>query len=69
MALLEIYRDGNVMFDQPVALGELYVRWVGSDDEEAIMREIDEFDTTIDEFAVEEVQQFREAADWVADNE
>ena len=57
------------MFDQPVALGELYVRWVGSDDEEAIMREIDEFDTTIDEFAVEEVQQFREAADWVADNE
>ena len=69
LALLEIYRDGNVMFDQPVALGELYVRWVGSDDEDVITREIDEFDTTIDEFAVEEVQQFREAADWVADNE
>ncbi len=69
LALLEIYRDGNVMFDQPTPLGELYVRWVGSDNEEAIMREIDEFETTVDEFAVEQAQQFRDAADWVTDGD
>jgi len=52
LALLEIYRDGVVMFDQPIPLGELYVRWVG-DDRVELSREIDEFDTT-------EVQDFRE---------
>jgi segregation and condensation protein A len=53
LALLEIYRDGLVTFDQPTPLGELYVRWIG-DDEVNIdaMREIDEFDTT-------QVQDFR----------
>jgi segregation and condensation protein A len=53
LALLEIYRDGLVTFDQPTPLGELYVRWIGNDDLDAdSLREIDEFDTT-------EVQDFR----------
>jgi segregation and condensation protein A len=53
LALLEIYRDGLVTFDQPTPLGELYVRWIGDDDLDAnSLREIDEFDTT-------EVQEFR----------
>jgi segregation and condensation protein A len=53
LALLEIYRDGLVTFDQATPLGELYVRWIG-DDEVNIdaMREIDEFDST-------QVQDFR----------
>ena len=68
LALLEIYRDGNIMFDQPVPLGELYVRWVGSDTGSGIREDMDEFDTTIDELEVQEVQEFRDAADWVAQN-
>jgi segregation and condensation protein A len=53
LALLEIYRDGLVTFDQPTPLGELYVRWIGEDDLDAdSLREIDEFDST-------EVQDFR----------
>lgn len=35
LALLELYREGAVAFDQVVALGELHVRWVGSPDAEA----------------------------------
>jgi segregation and condensation protein A len=68
LALLEIYRDGNIMFDQPVPLGELYVRWVGSETGSGIRDDMDEFDTTIDELEVQEVQEFRDAADWVAQN-
>ena len=59
LALLEIYRDGVVLFDQPVPLGELHIRWVGEEGA-AIHREIDEFDTTINEFAEDEVQKFRD---------
>ena len=33
LALLELYRDGVVTFEQAAALGELSVRWVGPDDE------------------------------------
>lgn len=35
LALLELYRDGLVAFDQPAALGELIVRWTGPDDDTA----------------------------------
>ena len=31
LALLELYREGLVTFDQPTALGELVVQWVGDD--------------------------------------
>ena len=33
LALLELYRDGVVAFEQAAALADLSVRWVGSDDE------------------------------------
>jgi segregation and condensation protein A len=32
LALLELYRDGAVAFDQMVPLGELSIRWTGDDD-------------------------------------
>ena len=34
LALLELYREGAVAFDQVVALGDLTVRWTGADDGE-----------------------------------
>jgi len=46
LALLEIYRDGVVLFDQPTPLGDLHIRWVG-DDNVDLSREIDEFDSTV----------------------
>ena len=33
LALLELYRDGVVTFEQAAALGDLTVRWVGPDDD------------------------------------
>ena len=30
LALLELYREGNVSFEQVAPLGELYVTWVAS---------------------------------------
>jgi segregation and condensation protein A len=42
LALLELYREELVTFEQPEALGELGVRWVGGDGGE---------DLTIDEYA------------------
>ena len=32
LALLELYREGAVMFDQVSPLGELHIRWTGADD-------------------------------------
>jgi segregation and condensation protein A len=32
LALLELYREGLVDFEQPVSLDELTVRWIGGDD-------------------------------------
>ena len=31
LGLLELYRDGDVAFDQAAALAELRVRWIGGD--------------------------------------
>ena len=42
LALLELYRDGAVTFEQLDALGELHVRWTGSD--EGDFEVFDEFD-------------------------
>jgi segregation and condensation protein A len=47
LALLELYREGLVAFDQVVALGELTVQWTG--DDAAVERDI-----TIDEYGDEE---------------
>jgi len=41
LALLELFREGMVSFDQVAPLGELSVRWTGGEDAEV---EIDEFD-------------------------
>jgi segregation and condensation protein A len=42
LALLELYREGLIQFDQQVALGELTITWVG-DDAAGIDLEIDEY--------------------------
>ncbi len=41
LALLELFREGAVGFDQVSPLGELTVRWTGSDDEIEITDEFD----------------------------
>ncbi len=45
LALLELFREGAVAFEQVQALGELTVRWTGDDDVADVI-EIDEFDGT-----------------------
>jgi segregation and condensation protein A len=42
LALLELFREGAVAFDQVTPLGELTVRWTGDDDGEVEIT--DEFD-------------------------
>lgn len=50
LALLELFREKAVVFEQAVALGELTVRWVGSDDGEIqVSDEFDEGDESADE--------------------
>jgi segregation and condensation protein A len=44
LALLELFRESAVVFEQLDALAELHVRWVGSDEGE--LRVDDEFDVT-----------------------
>ncbi|TIC79622.1 segregation/condensation protein A [Nocardioides sp. GY 10113] len=41
LALLELFREGGVAFDQVTPLGELTVRWTGSDEEIEITDEFD----------------------------
>ena len=45
LALLELFREGVVSFDQVTPLGELTVRWTGDDDAEVEIT--DEFDGTV----------------------
>jgi segregation and condensation protein A len=42
LALLELYRDGSVSFDQVQPLGELTVRWTGTDEVDAEL-DVDEY--------------------------
>jgi segregation and condensation protein A len=44
LALLELFREGVVAFDQVTPLGELTIRWTGRDDDEIDIQ--DEFDGT-----------------------
>ena len=46
LALLELYREGAVAFEQVAPLGELHVRWTGSDEGE--LEVTDEFDEDVD---------------------
>jgi segregation and condensation protein A len=42
LALLELYKDGALRFEQMVALGELHITWIGSEQGEVVVS--DEFD-------------------------
>ncbi|MDX6293794.1 MAG: segregation and condensation protein [Kribbellaceae bacterium] len=46
LALLELFREGAVAFDQMTPLGELTIRWTGTDDGEIEVS--DEFDELVD---------------------
>lgn len=50
LALLELFREGAVAFDQADALGELHVRWIGGDEEHVDVR--DEYDAVRPEDSV-----------------
>jgi segregation and condensation protein A len=45
LALLDLYRQGNLRFDQVMALGELQISWTGSDEGEVEIT--DEFDIPV----------------------
>ena len=45
LALLDLYRQGNLRFNQVIALGELQISWTGSDEGEVEIT--DEFDTPV----------------------
>ncbi|MEV6301405.1 segregation/condensation protein A [Actinoplanes sp. NPDC051861] len=45
LALLELYREGLVDFEQPVSLDELIVRWIGGDDSGGEL-DIDDYEGT-----------------------
>jgi segregation and condensation protein A len=45
LALLELFKEGSVRFEQVIALGELQITWVGSVDGE--IRVSDEFDRPV----------------------
>jgi segregation and condensation protein A len=46
LALLELYREGLVEFEQPVSLEELTVRWVGGDEGAEIELDVDDYEGT-----------------------
>ena len=49
LALLELFREGAVGFDQVTPLGELTVRWTGSAEGDIeVSDDFDQLDTTID---------------------
>jgi segregation and condensation protein A len=45
LALLDLYRQGNLRFEQVIALGELQISWSGPDEGE--IETTDEFDIPI----------------------
>lgn len=53
LALLELFRESLVAFDQARSLGELTVRWTGADDGRPVSVS-DEFDTPVEEVVIDE---------------
>jgi segregation and condensation protein A len=49
LALLELFREGLVSFDQVTPLGELTVRWAGGDDDVDLVDAVDEFEGSVPE--------------------
>ena len=48
LALLELFREGAVGFDQVTPMGELSVRWTGAEDSDVdVVESIDEFDGSV----------------------
>ena len=58
LALLELYREQVVLFEQITPLGDLTIRWVGSDEGDVAVT--DEFDIERD---VDRVEESKEASD------
>jgi len=56
LALLDLYRQGALRFEQVIALGELQISWVGSDEGDILVT--DEFDlpVVLDETVTEEFE-------------
>lgn len=54
LALLELYRERVVAFEQVAPLGDLTVRWTGDDDDDAPIGVSDEFDLVAGERAASE---------------
>jgi len=49
LALLELFKEASIAFEQAEALGELTVRWIGSDDGDvALVDEFDELDPSFE---------------------
>ena len=46
LALLELYREGLIEFEQPVSLDELTVRWVGGENATSIELNVDDYEGT-----------------------
>jgi segregation and condensation protein A len=44
LALLELYREGLIEFEQPVSLDELTVRWIGGQDDGDLEIDIDDYE-------------------------
>ena len=65
LALLELYREDMVTFDQMSALGELHVRWTGDDDGEVTVSE--EFDGAPADDRVDDHPSAKETHDRPAD--
>jgi segregation and condensation protein A len=53
LALLELFRDGVISFDQITPLGDLRIRWTGSDDHDISIS--DEFDVEPHDIIIPEV--------------
>jgi segregation and condensation protein A len=63
LALLELYREGVLSFDQVEALGELHVRWVGGEGAATADIEIDEYGDEADEPVGDAAEQPAEAGE------
>jgi segregation and condensation protein A len=61
LALLELFREGAVSFDQVTPLGELTVRWTGAEDGEVEIT--DEFDGTVPDDAAADASEAQRHAE------
>lgn len=58
LALLELYREGALRFEQVIALGELHITWVAGADDEIVVS--DEFDIAVEPFDSESTHETKE---------